>query len=169
MSSQKENEKRVYLAGAIERAPDAGCHWREEISRFLTDELGHSLFNPCLEENHVLTPYEFKNFRKWKTTDLSRFREVVHKIIDTDLDVLMNRVDYIICLWDRYVLDGGGTHGELTVAYLHKIPVYMVTQIPVESISSWIIGCTTEIFSDFDALKNFLREKFATRANAQNR
>jgi len=169
MSSSAQNRKRklVYLAGAIEKAPDAGCRWRKEISRFLTNELQHSVFNPCLEENHVLTPYEFKNFRKWKVTNLPRFRKVVHKIIDTDLNVLINKVDYIICLWDQYVLEGGGTHGELTVAYLNKIPVYMVTHLPVESVSSWIIGCTTEIFTDFDSLKNFLRDLYLSPAGTE--
>lgn len=157
-SSQNTGRKLVYLAGAIEKAPDAGCRWREEMTRFLNRELQHSVFNPCLEENHILTPYEFKNFRKWKTTDLPRFREVVHKIINNDLNILIHEVDYIICLWDRYVLEGGGTHGELTVAFLNHIPVYMVSRFPLETISSWIIGCTTEIFTDFDSLKNFLRD-----------
>lgn len=151
----------VYLAGAIERAPDNGCAWREEISRFLTGELRHRVFNPCLEENHVLTPEEFRHFREWKEGDLPRFRQVVHKIIQTDLDTLVNRVDYIVGLWDEYVLHGGGTHGELTLAHREGIPVYLVTRIPVKEMSSWIIGCTTEIFADFDALKEFLRQKYS--------
>ncbi len=158
----------VYLAGAIENAPDSGRSWREEISLFLEKELNQNVFNPCLEENHVLTPHEFRNFRKWKATDLPRFRKVVHKIIETDLTTLLKRVDYIICLWDQYVLNGGGTHGELTVAYLHQIPVYMVSRIPLGEMSSWVIGCTTEIFSDFDQLKNFLLKKFENQVAAGN-
>ncbi len=150
----------VYLAGAIERAPDNGCGWREEISRFLTEELHHRVFNPCLEENHVLTPEEFRHFREWKISDLPRFRRVVHKIIRTDLTTLVNRVDYIVGLWDEYVLPGGGTHGELTMAFWHHIPVYLVSHIPLPEMSSWIVGCTTEIFFNFEDLKQFLRQKF---------
>ena len=150
----------VYLAGAIEYAPDNGCAWREELTRFLEGELGHAVFNPCLEENHVLTPEEFRHFRTWKRTDLPRFRQTVRKIIHTDLHTLLNRIDYIVCLWDEYVLQGAGTHGELTLAFWHGIPVYMVSHIPVEQMSSWIIGCTTELFTDFEALKAFLRQQY---------
>ncbi|RQV99298.1 MAG: hypothetical protein EH225_11805 [Calditrichaeota bacterium] len=150
----------VYLAGAIENAPDAGRKWREDISFFLTHELNHQVFNPTLEENHILTPFEFRNFRHWKTADLPRFRQVVHKIIKTDIGMLINQVDYIICLWDEYVSRGGGTQGELTIAFWKQIPVYMVTTLPLTDLSSWIIGCTSEIFYDFDSLKEFLKSTY---------
>jgi hypothetical protein len=152
----------AYLAGAIEHAPGGGQTWRKEISRFIQQELGHAVFNPCLEENHLLTPEEFRRFRQWKSSDLTRFREVVHRIIHTDITNLLERVDYIICLWDEHVLKGGGTQGELTMAFWHQLPVYMVTRIPLTEISSWIIGCTSEIFQDFDSLQIFLRSRFLT-------
>ena len=150
----------VYLAGAIENAPDYGKEWRENISHFLIKELQHKVFNPCHEENHVLTPHEFRNFRTWKMTDLKRFRSVVHKIIHKDLEMIKEQVSYIICFWNDFVEKGGGTQGELTVAFLNQIPVYMVSTKPIEQISSWIIGCTDEIFFDFESLKNFLRKKY---------
>lgn len=151
----------IYLAGAIENAPDNGQRWREEITSFLEKELGHQVFNPCLQENHLLTSEEFQKFRQWKTSDLPRFREVMWRIISTDITILRTRVDYMICLWDEYVLNGGGTQGELTIARLQHIPVYMVTQIPLSQISSWIIGCTTEIFPNFERLKIFLKSYFS--------
>lgn len=150
----------AYLAGAIEFAPDDGRIWREEISRFLTEELRHNVFNPCVEENHILTPEEFRHFRGWKQSNLSRFRQTVRKLIATDLDMLLNRVDYVICFWDEHVLRGAGTHGELTMAFHHKIPVYLVHQMAVTEMSSWILGCSTEIFPDFDSLKTFLRRRY---------
>lgn len=153
---KNNNQPLVYLAGAIENAPRGGRPWREELTAFLSRELNHRVFDPTLEENHLLSPEEFRNFRQWKNHDLIRFRNTVRKIILMDISTLINRVDYIICLWDAHVLHGGGTHGELTVAHLHDIPVYMVSKIPLENMSSWIIGCTTEIFSDFAGLKKFL-------------
>lgn len=157
----------AYLAGAIEKAPDNGAAWREEISQFLENRLGHSVFNPCREESHILTPEEFRNFRGWKSGNMPRFREVMHKIIHTDLSTLLNKVDYIICLWDEHVQGGGGTQGELTMAFWHKIPVYLVTDIPVSEISSWILGCTTELFSDFESLKTFLLDKYSSGDGAE--
>ncbi len=151
----------AYLAGAIENAPDGGAGWREDLSRFLMEELNHNVFNPCLEESHILTPEEFRHFREWKTVDLQRFRRVIHRIIKTDINMLIQKADYLICLWDEYVHNGGGTHGELTMAFWYNIPVFMVTEIPMEGMSSWIIGCTTEIFHDFESLKLFLKSNFS--------
>ncbi len=150
----------VYLAGAIEYAPDQGSRWREDMTRFLVNELGHRVFNPCIEENHILTPDEFRHFRKWKQTDLRKFRHVVRKLIHTDLTTLINDIDYVVCLWDEHVLKGAGTQGELTFCFYYNIPVYMVSTFPIPAMSSWIIGCTTEIFPHFEALKEFLREKY---------
>jgi hypothetical protein len=158
--NQSKSNLLVYLAGAMENAPDSGSAWRQELSDFINNELRHRVFNPCLEESHVLTREEFHSFRKWKTTNLKRFREVVHKIIKTDLTKIIEEVDYIICLWDEHVLQGGGTHGELTMAHWFKKPVYLVTDMPLQNISRWIIGCSTEIFSDFDKLKQFLKVKY---------
>ncbi len=153
----------VYLAGAIEHAPDGGKGWRENITPFLVDSLRHRVFNPCIEENHILTADEFRHFREWKATDLPRFRQTVRKLIDTDLQMLINQIDYVICLWDQYVLNGGGTHGELTLAYYHRIPIYMVSRIPLQKMSSWILGCTTEVFKDFNSLQSFLLRRYQGR------
>jgi len=147
---------RVYLAGAIEAAPDDGTIWRNELTEFLKSELDWDVFNPSLHEQDFLTVEEKSNFRQWKSTDTQRFRPVIEKIIDRDLDQLLNNCDAIICLWDEHVIQGGGTHGELTLAYEHKLPVYMVLGMPLENISSWIIGCTTEIFKNFDDLQQYL-------------
>jgi hypothetical protein len=155
----------VYLAGAIENAPEGGRPWRQQIGAFLTNELGLGVFDPTREENQLLTPEEFRNFRRWKAADLPRFRKAIHKIITNDLGTLTRRIDFIICYWDEFVQFGGGTQGELTMAYWHGIPVYLVTEIPIENISSWIVGCSTEIFQDFNALQEFLKERF--KKNAQ--
>ena len=151
----------VYLAGAIEHAPDGGNRWRTNISQFLISELQHRVFNPCLEESHILSAEEFEHFRSWKSDNLPRFRQVMHKIIETDVSMLINQVDYIICKWDKYVFPGGGTQGELTVAFWHSIPVYMITDIPLQEMSSWILGCTTEIFKNLPELKKFLQHKYS--------
>jgi hypothetical protein len=152
----------AYLAGAIENAPEGGKVWRREISEFLVRELNHMVFDPTREENHVLTEEEFRHFRQWKTQDLQRFKQVVHKIIQKDIGTLLEQVDYIVCYWDEHVLQGGGTHGELTMAYWHSIPVYLWIGMPLEQISSWIIGCSTQIFKDKSSLKKFLRQKYGS-------
>lgn len=147
---------KIYLAGAIEAAPDDGKTWRRDITQFLSTQLDIAVFDPSLHEQDFLTVEEQENFRNWKSTDIKRFRPVIKKIIDRDLEQLLGKCDAVICLWDEHVIQGGGTHGELTLAYEHKMPVYLVLGMPLEKVSSWIVGCTTEIFSSFEEIKQFL-------------
>jgi len=150
----------VYLSGAIENAPDSGGGWREEMSLWLKETLQHDSFNPVEVEKTLLTEEELENFRSWKTDDYDRFKKVVRRIIDNDLTYLLNETDYVICLWDKYVLAGGGTHGEVTLAYHQGIPVYTVLGMPCHEVSSWILGCCTEEFESFDLLRQFLEERY---------
>lgn len=152
---------KIYLAGAIEAAPDDGKTWRAHVTSFLNETLNWEVFDPSLHEQDFLSNEETQNFRSWKTTDINRFRPVIKKIIDRDLHQLLNQCDGVIVLWDEHVLPGGGTHGELTLAYEHNMPVYLVLGMPLAQVSSWIVGCTTEIFDDFESLKLHLRTKFS--------
>ena len=151
---------RAYLSGAIEHAPDGGRIWRQDIEEWLGRELGHTVYNPSKEESTVLTEEELKNYRLWRKTDYSRFKSIVRRFIQQDLKVLQTEVDYIICLWDKYVLWGGGTHGELTMACHLKIPVYTVIGIPRNEVSAWILGCSTEEFESFEELKAYLKKRY---------
>ncbi len=145
----------VYLCGAIEYSPDHGKAWRAEISGFL-QELGHEVYDPALDEKKNLSDVEVREFRKWKTADLPRFQQTVRKIIHYDLDLVEQKCDSIVAYWDEYAARGAGTQGELTVAHRRGIPVYLVTAVPVEQISGWILGCATEVFSNFEELKAHL-------------
>jgi hypothetical protein len=151
---------RAYLAGAIEHAPDGGKEWRKQMTSLLESSIGHQVYDPTSEEVQVLEPEESQNFRKLKSKDLSGFRKIITRILDHDIYTLTQKIDYVVCLWDNYVKDGGGTQGELTLAYYHNIPVYLVTEIPTSEISSWILGCTTEIFDSFQSLETFLVRKY---------
>jgi nucleoside 2-deoxyribosyltransferase len=153
----------VYLAGAIEYAPDLGRGWRQEITPFLRDNLGHRVYDPAEDERKSLTADEQQNLRRWKTTDLPRFQTAVRKIISFDLDIVAH-ADYVICYWDEHGAKGGGTSAELTFAHQRGIPVYLVTPLPVEQISGWIIGCCSHIFTSFVELRQFLK----TRDRATN-
>ncbi len=151
---------RAYLAGAIEHSPDRGKAWRDEMNFFLQEQLHHSCYNPLIEESKYLSLEELATFRSYKATDIELFRSLVRRLIDGDLNALNSNIDYVICYWDKYAIKGGGTYGELTFAYWKKIPVYMVTDLPLATISSWILGCTTQIFSTLDDLKDFLLKKY---------
>lgn len=150
---------RVYLAGAIEAAPDGGVGWRRDLAPFLQDELGHTVHDPTDHDWKVLSEEERRSFRRWKTSpaDWPRFQETVRRIIRRDAELILADTDYLIAYWDEAVVGGGGTHGELTLAYLHAIPVFLVLGMPRERVSSWILGCSEAVFDSFDSLRTHLK------------
>lgn len=155
----------AYLSGAIEYAPDHGRAWRASLTPFLKS-LGHEVYDPACDEKKNLTDDEIANFRKWKTADLPRFQETIRKIIAWDLDLIEQRTDYIVCYWDEHVLKGAGTQAELTFAHRLGVPVYLVAGMPIERISGWILGCSTEIFSSFEQLQSFFTTRYTFAANS---
>ena len=142
----------AYLSGAMEYAPDQGRRWREEVALLLKNRLGHEVFNPNEEWNQILSEEEKLHFREWKENDEERFKTLMNKIIDRDLNYLTEKSDYVICKWDEFASKGGGTHGEITVAYRNNLPVFLLCEMPRNRISSWILGCSEKIFSDVESL-----------------
>lgn len=151
----------VYLCGPIEFTSDGGRLWRRKLTPFLRDELGHRVYDPAEDERKSLTEEEAAHFREWKANDLDRFRRVVRKIIAFDLDLIENKADYLICYWDDAAGQGGGTPAELTFAHRKGIPVYLVTPLPHEQISGWMLACADQVFPTIEELKKFLAARFS--------
>lgn len=149
----------AYLAGSIEFSHDMGKSWRKALRAFLEGTLGHQVYDPAEDEKKNLSDEESANFRVWKARDLERFRKVVRKIIDFDLDLIEDHVDYVICFWSKQSAMGGGTAAELTLAYRKRIPVYLVTEVPYGEMSGWVLSCAEHVFQDFDGLKSFLTSR----------
>jgi hypothetical protein len=160
----------AYLCGPIEFASDGGKMWRRKLTPFLTQQLGHRVYDPAEDERKSLTEEEAANFREWKTTDVDRFRRVLRKIIHFDLDLIENKADYVICHLGDSVAAGvtsGGTPAELTFAYRKSIPVYMVTSLKPDQISGWMLGCADHIFDSVDTLKTFLLRRYGSHRQSQ--
>ena len=153
---------RVYLSGAIEYSPDHGRSWRAEVTPFLRS-LGHDVYDPAQDEKKNLSDDERRNFRAWKHSDLPRFQQTMRKIIAYDLDWIEERTDYIVAYWDEHASKGAGSQAELTLAHRKGIPVYLVTELPVEHISGWILGCASQVFGSFGELKQFLAMRYSRR------
>jgi hypothetical protein len=150
----------VYLSGSIEYAHDKGKSWRASLVPFLRS-LGHDVYDPAADEKKDLTDEEVQNFRAWKMSDPKRFNVAIRKIIRWDLDWIEHKADYVIVFWDEAAQRGAGTGAELTLAHRRGIPAYLVAGMSRQQISSWILGCATEVFNDFEQLKRFLSQKYA--------
>ncbi len=150
----------AYLSGAMENARDEGSAWRNDLTDWLRKELGHDVIDPVELAAELVQKENADSYRDWKVTDPIRFRNIVRKMIARDLFAVKSESDYVICLWNEDVLKGGGTHGEVTTAYDHGIPVYLINQLPQEDLSGWIFSCSTEVFDDFTGLKKFLKSYY---------
>ena len=149
----------AYLSGPIENANDGGENWRLEMTQWLKDRLNHRVFNPVIETKSIIEKYS-SDFRLMKKHNPEEYKNIVRKIIKIDLDAVVKESDYLIVKWDKSVFRGGGTHGEVTMAYWLKKPVFLVNELPIKDVSSWIFACSEDIFDNFDDLKIKLEELY---------
>jgi hypothetical protein len=148
----------VYLSGGMEYASDEGRGWREEMEQWLQRELGWTSFNPNRESERFLQLHApGTGFRDLKSRDPKRFRELVHRIVELDCRAVAEESDLVICYWDESAQRGAGTKGEITIARYFNKPVYIVTSVPETDIPGWVLGCATELFANFDAVRTFLK------------
>jgi hypothetical protein len=149
----------------MENAKDGGANWRKEITSWLIDNLNHGVFDPFVESQELMKNYEEKEFRRLKQTDPKKYVEVIRIAIKNDLDAVVNKADYLICLWDENVFKGAGTHSEVTFAYYYEKPIYLVNKLPICDLSGWIMSCATEMVDDFESLKVILKNKYHNDIN----
>lgn len=123
-----------YLSGGIEFSSRFGSEWREEMESFLVG-LGHSVFNPIKEnpckDNLVL-----------KVKNDPEFFQSMDCTVLLDIEWVL-KSDFVICRASESAIHGSGTHGEITVAKMHRVPI--ITWIPdndsIWDLPSWMIGC----------------------------
>ena len=147
---------KAYLSGPIENAKNDGASWRQDMTLWLEKNLNHKVFNPVIETKNIIGHLNDSNFRSMKKTNPIEYKKIIRKIIKLDLEAVINDSDYLIVKWDESVLKGGGTHGEITMAYWIKKPIFIVNSLPIDDMSSWIFSCSDFIFNDFKSLKKKL-------------
>ena len=150
----------AYLSGPIENAHNDGAGWRNNITKWLGDKLSHRVFDPVLETKSIIQKVDSNDFRMMKSNDPIEYKKIIREIIKLDLNALVDEADYLIVNWDKAVFRGGGTHGEVTMAYWLNKPVYMVNSLPMEDVSSWIFSCTDFVSDNFEELKEKLEQTY---------
>jgi hypothetical protein len=150
----------AFLCGGMEFSPDGGREWRERARLWIEENLHHRVFDPTVEARRIMSAEEFENFQGWKNNDIDRYRRLMRFIIRHDLEVIATQADYVVCYWDDAAARGGGSHSELTMAHHKGLPVYLVTEMPVEDISGWVLGCADRIFPNFEQLESLLASTY---------
>jgi hypothetical protein len=148
---------RTYLSGGMEYAKGEGVNWRREMEVWIDKTLGHTAFNPNRESELFLARVlPEMPFRELKKRNLEHYTSLVRELIDPDSHEIAERTDYVICYWDTSAQRGAGTTGEVTMARYTGKPVYLVTELDLQDIPGWILGCATKVFGSFDELRGFL-------------
>ncbi len=152
---------KVYLSGGMENAENHGGDWRRELEDWIRTSLKHDVFNPSTESIKFLKErYPGVERSRMPKEDMRLFQQVIGNLILMECSEIIHNCDYVVCYWDESCYRGAGTQGELTVAKYFGKPVYLVTQLPLKDVPGWVIGCSTEVFSEFEALKEFLKSKY---------
>lgn len=151
----------AYLSGGIQYAKRNGADWRREMSEWLSQVLGHAVIDPVRESARLKSRMRRRGYRLHGTHRSGGDWPVFfRRIVDVDSRFVQEKSDYVVCLWDASAKRGAGTQGELTLARFNRIPVFLVSKTPIETLPGWIQGCVTRYFPNFLALKIYLIQRY---------
>ena len=155
----------AYLSGAMENAPHEGQEWRGEMTEWLKSNLNHQVIDPILISRTTAIKENAQEYKLWKSVHPEKYKSFIRKIIHSDIDAVILKVDYIICLWNEYVFKGGGTHAEVTFGYWYHKPVFLINKLEKVALSSWIEACSDSVFDDFKSLQIYLLNVYKSNQN----
>lgn len=150
--------QRVYLAGAMDRVPDRGATWRDNITPFL-ENLEIVVFNPISKPTDVGLEDKDTHQIKTKLKEMHRYDELssmMKTIRAVDLR-LVDMSDFLIVNLD---LDTHpcGTLEEIFWANRQKKPIIVHMVQGKDKTPDWLFGTIPHqmIFSTWDEIKNYL-------------
>jgi len=151
--------QRVYLAGAMDRVPDRGSTWRDNITPFLQD-LGVVVFNPIKKPSVIGMEDAATHELKAKLKNQERYEglsQVMKVIRSVDLR-LVDISDFLIVNLDLDI-HPCGTYEEIFSANRCKKPILIHVEQGKINAPDWIFGAIPHqmIFSSWDDLKNYLK------------
>lgn len=151
------NKGIIYLSGGMEHATNLGEAWRQTCSKKLSS-LGYS----ALDITAMDKEYTAKNgelfFGHGDCDPLQRKSNIRRHFVDTDLALIKNDADALIVLYDESVRRGAGTISECQYAYLHDIPIFIVSVYDnwYKELPGWLYALSTKCFNSFDDLYLYL-------------
>lgn len=162
-----------YLVGPIQYVEDY-ITWRQKMVNFL-ESLGHEGLMPWGEIYH--SKWVRGEYKKWATEMkpedfCSRVRKHMRgNVLNFDINALLDSDGIIFYLpKDTKTV---GSHGEITLAYYLKRwvtngkkkwfegkKIFLITDIPIEEMPYWLIGCSDYIFFSMEEFEKYFKENF---------
>ena len=152
------NKQRVYLAGAMDRVPDRGSTWRDNITPFL-EQLGIEVFNPISKPTNIGLEDEDTHLIKTKLKQQGRYDELssmMKMIRSVDLR-LVDISDFMIVNLDLNV-HPCGTLEEIFWANRQKKPIIVHMVQGKNQAPDWLFGTIPHqtIFSNWEEIKAYI-------------
>jgi hypothetical protein len=156
---ERLKNQRVYLAGAMDRVPDRGSTWRDNITPFL-NELGIVVFNPISKPTDIGLEDKDTHAIKTKLKEKARYDELtamMKTIRSVDLR-LVDISDFLIVNLDLNT-HPCGTLEEIFWANRQKKPIIIHMVQGKNHTPDWLFGTIPHqmIFSTWDEIKSYLQ------------
>ena len=157
----KYSKGNIYLSGGMQMKKGLGATWRRNAAEKLKT-LGYfpldiTELDRAYAAAHGDLFYAYNS--EFTAEQILQFKSNIRKhFIYTDLELVDKDSDAVIVLWDEAAQLGGGTHNEISHAYEHDVPIFMVTTVPMETVPGWILSQVTKIFTKWDSLYSYLEE-----------
>jgi nucleoside 2-deoxyribosyltransferase len=155
---ERLKNQRVYLAGAMDRVPDRGSTWRDNITPFLND-LGIVVFNPISKPTDIGLEDKDTHAIKTKLKEKGRYDELtsmMKTIRSVDLR-LVDISDFLIVNLDLNT-HPCGTLEEIFWANRQKKPIIIHMVQGKGHTPDWLFGTIPHqmIFSTWEEIKAYL-------------
>ena len=152
---------KFYLSGGMEYKKKLGMAWRDWLTQEL-EKRHHAALNPvkleiCEEETEGI-PIQARLTQLKLDGKLNEVRRLVRKVLFRKDMFAIQLADALVLYYDESVQKGAGTLAEAWEAFREGVPVYVVTDFPMDKVPTWLIGETTRIFSDFEELLEYVTE-----------
>jgi len=141
----------IYLSGGIEKAVNYGAEWRKKVA-FILKEQGYfpidiTALDKAYSDTHGKLYTDFN-----EADELLRKANIRKHFVFTDLQLIKNDTDALILFYDESARHGAGTISEAQYAYLHDIPIFIVSYWEnwQKEVPGWLHALSTKIFTKFD-------------------
>lgn len=154
---------RFYLSGAMEFKKDLGKAWREWITEEL-EKHRHDAIDPVklqyAEEEALAKDLPLQSYLTNLKNEgqLDKVRKITRKMLFRKDMFGIQMADALILLYDDSTRRGAGTLSEAWESFREGRPIYLVTEIPLEEIPTWLVAETTEMFSTFEELLDYIKD-----------
>ena len=160
----------TYLGGYMEADMDSCEMWRNKFTETVKDT-SLEIQDPTKNEAEKLgMPVEESREKLYGLKRSGRrkeFLEIINRIFAVDLKQVANS-SFLVVYW-RNDIKTVGTIGEMQLATLFGIPIYLITPDNISSLNSWLLGMTLindgDIFRTPNECAKYIRKKYYRKEN----